>query len=205
MLVFCIVVLVVLLYNLANIDIAYSLRGAKEINNIVELEHTEEGSYVRVKYNKAYETDQLYYIKYEPVGKFIDIEINGKVLVSILDLDTAKSILESEKEPKYIEGKLIHFKEENMLEGLNNIKQNYLEDFGWELSEDEIIDMFASAQLLNYGIKRPNVIITIVLILSSVFVLVCIGILIIRIIRPNLDNIEKVKIKGKKSIDISNK
>ena len=198
LIVFCIVVLGVLVFQLSKTDLKYSFKGGKEINNIVELENTKEGTYVNLKVSRAYETEYLYYEDDKQVGKFIDIEMNGKVLIAILDTKTAEKVLNNmDGKEQYIEGKLIKYTEENMVDGYNKIKQNYLEDFGGELTEDEIMEMFTRLQLLNYGIKRPNIVVSILLIFATFFIFTSIIILIIRLIFSNEGNLEKVKINGR--------
>lgn len=46
-----------------------------------------------------------------------------------------------------------------MLQGLEGIKENYKEDFFWELTEEEILNMFTPLQLVSYGNQKPSIVI----------------------------------------------
>lgn len=49
-----------------------------------------------------------------------------------------------------------HITQEDMLASIEGIKQNYIEDFYWELSEEEVLAMFTDMQLVSYASQKPN-------------------------------------------------
>lgn len=129
-----------------------SIKETKEVNNIVELENCKEGDYIRLKVSRAYGTDYWYEEDGKQVARFIDIEMNGKALIALVEKEEAERILQNENEEIYVEGLLQTFKDEKMVNAYESIKQNYLEDFSGELTEEEILNLFTPLQLLCYGI-----------------------------------------------------
>jgi hypothetical protein len=191
-LIVCVVVLVVLIINLTNIDLKYAFQGPKQINNIIELNNTKEGTIIKLKFKRAYETGYSYYVNDEPVAQFLDIEINGKALISIVKNEEVERIINNEKnEDMYIEGILCASDDLQIVDTLEKIKGNYIEDFGEELTEEEILYMFTCTQLINYGVNRPAVAFPIILIICIIVVAVVIIFLSIIIIKEILGKVRK--------------
>lgn len=86
-----------------------------------------------------------------------------------------------------------------MEEGLQNIKQNYLEDLGTEMSEEEILNMFTQLQLINYKEEIPNIFLVIFIIL----VIIVIAIACIILINTAIKNKKQAK-KVKKESNFKN-
>lgn len=157
-------------------------KEVKEISNIVELEHCKEGDWIRLTFHHAYETDYWYEPKGEQVARFIDIEVNGHALIALVEKQEAQRIIESQEEEMCIEGVWQTFSDENMKQGYENIKRNYLMDFEAELSEEEILDLFTSKQLLSYGVQKPNAIFLISLVIAIIGTGICLVIAIVKTI-----------------------
>ena len=85
-----------------------------------------------------------------------------------------------------------------MAEGLEKIKQNYLEDMGMEMTEEEILAIFTPLQLVNYGQTKPNILLAILLIISFIAV----GIICILLVKVLIKN-NKTK-KEKKETNFKN-
>lgn len=133
-------------------SILLNVKNAKEVHNIVELENCVEGDFIRVKISRAYATDYWYEKDGIQVARFIDIEMNGKALIALVEKEEAEKLTQNETEEMYIEGILQTFKDEEMVAAYEGIKQNYLEDFSEQMTEEEILNLFTPLQLLCYGI-----------------------------------------------------
>lgn len=132
------------------ISILFNVKDIKEIHNIVELENCVEGDFIRLKISRAYATDYWYEKNGMQVARFIDIEMNGKALIALVEKEEAEKLIQNETEEMYIEGTLQTFKDEKMVSAYENIKQNYLEDFSEQMTEEEILNLFTPLQLLCY-------------------------------------------------------
>lgn len=133
-------------------SILFNVKNVKEVHNIVELENCAEGDFIRIKISRAYATDYWYEKDGIQVARFIDIEMNGKALIALVEKEEAEKLTQNETEEMYIEGILQTFKDEEMVAAYEGIKQNYLEDFSEQMTEEEILNLFTPLQLLCYEI-----------------------------------------------------
>lgn len=118
------------------------------------------------------------------VARYLDIELNGYALIAVIENTEAQKIIDNEKEPIYVQGKLEKIENTSMAEGLEKIKQNYLEDMGMEMTEEEILAIFTPLQLVNYGETRPNTFLVLFLIIGLItMVIICF--LLLRILIKN--------------------
>lgn len=62
------------------------------VSNIVELENCQEGDYIQLKVTNAYLTDYTYEKNGKQVAKFVDIDINGKALLAVVENEFAEKI-----------------------------------------------------------------------------------------------------------------
>ena len=193
--VICIVFLVIFIIIFSNQNLKYMFSSPKEINNIVELSNCEEGDWIKLKFNRAYGTDYWYEENGNKVACFVDIDVNGKAFIAIVEDKKAKEITSGAETDMYLEGIIKKFDDPKMLEGLENIKQNYLEDFSEELTEEEILDMFTPMQFLCYGEEKTNFIVVVVLLMGIIFSLIGIIIAITKILKPVKSKQKRMKKK----------
>lgn len=175
----CIIILVVLAITLSKQNLGNMFVKIKNVNNIVEFNECSEGDFVKVKVTKAYETEHSFKNENgQDVAKYIDIELNGYALIAVVENNIAQNILNNEEDSIYLTGKLQNIENTNMAEGLSKIKENYLEDLGMDMPEEDILNMFTKLQLVNYGEEKPNVLIVVALVVSIIIVVVALVILV---------------------------
>lgn len=192
--------LVVLTITLSKQNLRNIFVKIKEVNNIVEFNECSEGDFVKVKVTKAYETEHSFQNeKGQDVAKYIDIELNGYALIAVVENSIVQDILNNEEDTVYLTGKLQNIENTNMAKGLSKIKENYLEDLGMEMPEEDILNMFTKLQLVNYGEEKPNVLIVIALVVSIIIVLICI-ILLVKITITNKNNKKENKERKFKNV-----
>lgn len=189
----CFIFFITFVIILINQNWEYAFQKEKEVTNIVELGECKEGDWIRLKFNRAYGTDYWYEKQGEQVARFIDIEVNGKALIALVERNQAEKILEGEEKEMYVEGILQTFQEPDMVNGYENIKQNYLEDFSTELTEEEILDLFTPMQLLSYGVEKPNFVFMMVLIIGTVGMGICLVIAVFKTVKPVTSRQKRMK------------
>lgn len=62
------------------------------VSNIVELENCQEGDYIQLEVANAYLTEYSYEENGKQVAKFVDIDINGKALLAVVENQFAEKI-----------------------------------------------------------------------------------------------------------------
>ena len=148
------IVAVVIVIFLSTQNVGLIFKPTVEVDNIVELEKCKEGDYIYLKFSNAYLTEYTY----GDNAKFVDIDVNGKAFICIVENEIASQIESGDFENLSIEGVLKDLSSEEAMQG---IKQNYIEDFYWELSEEEVLAMFTNLQLVSYGSQKPNMVMVI--------------------------------------------
>ena len=148
-LVVSLIIIVCLGIFLGTQNIGIIFKETIEVSNIVELEKCKEGDYISLEVSNAYLTDY----SFENV-RYVDIDVNGQALICVVDNEIASKIENSDFENLKVEGVLKNLSEDEAVKG---IKQNYIEDFQWELSEEEVLEMFTNLQLVSYGEQKPNI------------------------------------------------
>ena len=71
----------------------------------------------------------------QEVARYLDIELNGYALIAVVEKEEAQKIINNQEDTIYLQGKLVKIENTSMAEGLEKIKQNYLEDMGMEMSQ----------------------------------------------------------------------
>lgn len=196
----CIIILVVLTITLNNQNLGNMFVRTKQVNNIVEFNECSEGDFVKVKVTKSYETEHSFKNeKGQDVAKYIDIELNGYALIAVVENNIAQDILNNEEDTVYLTGKLQNIENTKMSEGLTKIKENYLEDLGMDMPEEDILNMFTKLQLVNYGEEKPNVLIVVALLVSIIVVIICV-ILLLKVTLTNKNNKKENKERKFKNV-----
>lgn len=196
----CIIILIVLTITLSKQNIGKMFVKTKQVNNIVEFNECSEGDFVKVKVTKAYETEHSFQNeKGQDVAKYIDIELNGYALIAVVENSIVQDILNNEEDTVCLTGKLQNIENTNMSEGLSKIKENYLEDLGMDMPEEDILNMFTKLQLVNYGEEKPNVLIVVALLVSIIVVIICV-ILLLKVTLTNKNNKKENKERKFKNV-----
>ena len=127
----------------------------------------------------------------QEVARYLDIELNGYALIAVVEKEEAQKIINNQEDTIYLQGKLVKIENTPMSEGLEKIKQNYLEDMGMEMTEEEILAIFTPLQLVNYGQIKPNIFLVAILIISFIIV----GIICFSLVKLLFENNKKKKKK----------
>lgn len=162
------VVTIVIVIFLSTQNIGLIFKPTIEVENIVELEKCKEGDYIKLEISNAYLTQY----NYGENAQFVDIDVNGKAFICIVENEIANEIENGNFKNLKLEGVLKNLSNEEAVQG---IKQNYIEDFFWELSEEEVLSMFTNLQLVSYGQQKPNILIVIVcsVIIVAMIIVLC--------------------------------
>lgn len=197
----CIIMLVLLTITLSKQNLKNLFVKEKLVNNIVDFNECTQGDFVKVKVTKAYETQHnLQNEQGKDVAKYIDVELNGYALIAIVENSIAQEVLKDEEKEIYITGKLQNLENTDMSEGLTKIKENYLEDLGKDMSEEEILNIFTKLQLVNYGEEKPNILIVVALMIAIIIVLIG----MVLLIRITINNKKKNNKKENKESKFKN-
>lgn len=130
----------------------------------------------------------------QEVARYLDIELNGYALIAVVESTKAQKIINHTEETIYLQGKLEKIENTSMAEGLEKIKQNYLEDMGMEMTEEEILAIFTPLQLVNYGETKPNIFLVAFLMIG----IIIIGIACILLIKIFINSQKQTKQKKEK-------
>lgn len=134
----------------------------------------------------------------QDVAKYIDIELNGYALVAVVENAMTQKIFNNEGETIYLQGRLRKIENTSMQEGLDRIKEAYLEDLGTEMSKEEILNMFTPLQLVSFKEEKPNIFLVMFLIIALIGIGLACGILI-KITIQNQKQYKKKEKKGENS------
>jgi len=143
---FIIIVCLGIFLGTQNIGIIF--KETIEVSNIVELEKCKEGDYISLEVSNAYLTDYSF-----ENARYVDIDVNGQALICVVDNEIASKIENNDFENLKVEGVLKNLSEDEAVKG---IKQNYIEDFQWELTEEAVLAMFTDFQLVSYEEQKTN-------------------------------------------------
>lgn len=132
----------------------------------------------------------------QEVARYLDIELNGYALIAVVESTKAQKIINHTEETIYLQGKLEKIENTSMAEGLEKIKQNYLEDMGMEMTEEEILAIFTPLQLVNYGETKPNIFLVAFLMIG----IIIIGIACILLIKIFINSQKQTKQKKEKNV-----
>lgn len=165
------------------------LKGKCVIDSVADVQKcNKENPYVKINFDAAYDTTYVYQLNERTVAYYLDIDLDGKSLISLIDKNTADKILNGEQ--KYIEGKLIEFDYVH-LDALEKIKKYY--------DSEGIQVTFIDANFSNYDIDEDYISLIILLIFTG-FILFNFGKGIYMIVKPennycyklHKDEIEKI-------------
>lgn len=160
-------------------------------------------SYVRIYLNDVYTTEYGYYKNDNLLAYYIDIDIDGYSLITIVNKDLGEKIFDDEEKVDSIDGFITLFDEEESHKGvMNSIKKNYLEQFGENWTKEDIDDTFVPFQIDAYkNVKSENIILLAVFGIIDLVLLWIFGKSIYLIIYPN-KNKSYQKIKDKELLNL---
>ena len=140
------------------------LKGKCVVDSVSDVEKCkDENPYVKINFDAIYDTTYVYQLNEKTVAKYLDIDLDGKSLISLVDKNTAEKLLNNEQQ--YVEGKLIKFYDVHS-DALNQIKSYY--------SSEGIQIEFISIQFSNYDLSDGYISI-IILVVFTGFILFMFG------------------------------
>lgn len=172
-----------LLFACFNTDGSISglLKGKCIIDSAADVQSCKkENPYVKINFDAVYSTTYVYQLDEKTVAYYLDIDLDGKSLISLVDKDIAEKLLNGEQ--KYVEGKLIDFYDVHS-DALAQIKKYYASE-GIEVT-------FIDAHFSNYDIDGDYIYLIILLIFTG-FVLFNFGKGIYMIIKPENNHYYKI-------------
>lgn len=127
------------------------------INSVEDIQKCKkENPYVKINFDAVYNTTYVYQLDEKIVAYYLDIDLDGKSLISLVDKEIAPKLLNGKQ--KYVEGKLIEFSDVH-LDALEQIKKYYASE-GIEVT-------YIDAHFSNYNIDGDAICLVILLIFTG--------------------------------------
>lgn len=119
-----------------------------------------DNSYVRIYLNDVYTTEYGYYKNDHLLAYYIDIDIDGYSLITIVNKNLGENILNEKEKINYIDGFITQFDQEDSHKGvMDSIKKDYLEQFGENWTKEDVDNTFIPFQVNAYkNQKLENII-----------------------------------------------
>lgn len=135
--------------------------STQELQNCVT-----KNKYLTIKTNKIYTTDYIYKTTNSTEALFIDIDIEGKSLIAVVEKKKAENLLNQQKDIQ-ITGKLELNNNSEMEKGKNNIINDYLNQVETEEQKELIKSNFLPGILNEYEMNQE-----IIIVITSVIILI---------------------------------
>lgn len=127
------------------------------ISSISEFEECKnKNSYVTVHTNKIYSTNYVYNENNNTSAIFIDIDLEGKSLIAVIENEIGKDLL-SKEGPFTIEGRLEYDENTKLSTGRNNVIEDYKSQVEDQVIKDKIENNFLEGTLNQYTGGYENV------------------------------------------------
>lgn len=156
----------IIIFSISNEDKTITGMFTKKcsISNTSDLYQCQkQNSYVKINLTKVYSTTYVYQKHDNTVAYYLDIDLDGKSLISLVDKETAEKVLDGKQ--KYMEGKLIQF-EDTHADALLQIKAYY--------NQQNIEAQYLPIQFSNYDINGEAY--AMIFILTLIFIFTIFGI-----------------------------
>lgn len=154
--------------------------------------------FTKIKTKNIYDVGYNYVVDGKVVGKFLDIDLDGNVIVALADVVTADELLVQTGE-REISGNFSSFDSKLLKETLKKIQADYIERFSNEaniITEEQTREMFFGYLLNQYDGKN----------FSYVFPMLLFGVIILLLLWKIIEGFkmvykpEKIIIHGKKTL-----
>lgn len=116
-----------------------------------------ENPYVEVHTKKIYDTNYNYIHNKEIAARFVDVEINGYWMITLMNSSKAQKLIASEKDDIVIKGKLEKFDTGAKLKGYNAIKESYVNLLKDAATREEVMSNFTLVQLNEYNGSKTGI------------------------------------------------
>lgn len=173
LLIFCLGAMVYFVREMRLLD---ALKPVCEINKAEDVFTCwEKNHYVTVNFEQVYTTNYAYFKGTEEVAEYLDLDLEGYSLVSLVNQNQITGLFE-DKTTTALTGKLTMFTSNDIHKDiLGKIQADYIEEFQKEtdISEEQVLSSFLPYQLNQYqGSKADDYVLLGVIVLALLFLLV---------------------------------
>lgn len=116
-----------------------------------------ENPYVEVHTQKVYDTNYDYVHNKKVTARFVDVDIDGYAMITLMTPSTAQKLIVSESEDIVIKGKLEKFDRGAKLKGYNAIKEFYVSSLSDTMTREEVMNNFTLVQLNEYNGSKTSI------------------------------------------------
>lgn len=151
-------ILLITLFIMQNKDQRFfdALKPRCIINSYEDIQKCKkENHYVTVNTDTVYTTNYVYEENGITTAYFVDVDIDGMSLITIVGKKEAETTLNGDR-PYHINGKLEKFQDQGMIDGYYGIIEDYLDSADEEISENDILNTVLPIQLNNYTGHRSS-------------------------------------------------
>ncbi len=110
-----------------------------------------ENPYVEIHTKKVYDANYDYIHNKKVAARFVDIDLNGYFMISLMTPSKAQQLFTTESEDIVIKGKLEKFDTGAKLKGYNAIKEAYVVTMEEEATREEVMSNFTLVQFNEYN------------------------------------------------------
>jgi len=146
--------------------------------------------YVKITTNQVYDAEYEYMVDGVVMGHFVDISVDGKSLIALVDNDDFQTLLRDVQATQTIVGRLENFTENSRAEAYNNIQNAYIERFEGPYTKEEVLSSIYPFQLNSYNASKEPLYINFTLLIIPTIILIILAIRnIIIYFKPELHKI----------------
>lgn len=148
-----------------------------------------QGRYTKIKTQNIYDVGYNYVVDGKTVGKFLDVDLGGNVILTLADTATADELLNKTGE-RSIAGHFTSFDSKVFKETLEKIQEDYIDRFTGEdgiITEDQTRGMFFKYMLNQYDGKGFPYVIPVIIV----------GIIIILLVFKVIEGVKMIVKPGK--------
>lgn len=117
----------------------------------------QENPYVEIHTKKVYDTNYDYIHNKKVTARFVDVDLNGYFMITLMTPTKANNLINSESENIVIKGKLEKFDTGAKLKGYNAIKELYLNSLKDTMTREEVMNNFTLVQLNEYNGSKTGI------------------------------------------------
>lgn len=187
---FILIIIMLLPIIILHKQVSGSFKGTCVATTFEQLEACQrEMRYTKIKTENIYDVGYNYVVDGKTVGKFLDVDLGGNVIITLADTATADELLNQTGE-REISGQFTSFDSKVFKDTLSKIEADYIERFAGEngvITEEETRGMFFEYMLNQYDGKGFPYVIPVIII----------GIIVILLIFKMLEGIKMILKPGK--------
>lgn len=151
-----------------------AFKGKCEVHSLDDLEYCYENNYyVRIYLDEVYSTNYGYYVNNTLKAYYVDIDVEGYSLITLVERDIAKELFSDNNSITYIDGVITYLDEYKDHNGvIDGIKKDYLENFGEEYTMEDIDSLILPIQVNSYQNPKSTFIFILMLLVIGLIVVI---------------------------------